>query len=736
MANITDPSIKTVTSCADDDLFYNVDISDTTDSADGSDASITYANLQNQIRDKVTVANVAALQTLTGYSGGDVVFVKNYATAEDRGGGWFWLDATASLGAGAADSGLTFDSDLGTNWYWRRILEAARVTPQMWGAKGDGSTEDTTALNAAFDSLTNANDEVDELFIPKGTYITDGGLELSATDALVRGEGELKLKDSAGTGAGFGILRVSGSRNRVQGITVRGNTANPPSWDPGCCMFVDGNYNVIDNCKFYDARSTGTAGQQDNIRVNGVGNVVSNCYSSNAYNGLYYAGGNASQTQFKNCVGRRGSNTTKGFTASGGDGTTCNYLLLEGLDLDDVLQCDWAAEDSPSVIERLVISNCYVNTSQNVACKVAHARYCHIDNCHFETTKADAEGLTFAERIYDIVITNTYIRGGGGNVASSSHINSFGDAAYKHVNINNFTIENCIIGGTKHDPTTGTWDNNAIEVRAFKHRIINCEISQFANQALYLYPLQQGAINMTTSVATGTPSDNDCYILAAAPSGWGGSPSQYDIAIYNGTSWTLETPEYGMRMWDADTGDFYEFIDSTDGWRALSNDQYGIYVQRTTMTSYKNGTSYAVITTGSVGPAAYATGDNSRYFDNQTINLHSSGTFETTSNDTLRPGLLEPSESYTETSSGALYIRGSSLLDSSGGALTMTLGSGHYVGQFKTIVMTDATASSTVSVTNHETSDPEVFTFDAVDEYLTLVWTGTEWATVSGTATV
>jgi len=76
-------------------------------------------------------------------------------------------------------------------------------------------------------------------------------------------------------------------------------------------------------------------------------------------------------------------------------------------------------------------------------------------------------------------------------------------------------------------------------------------------------------------------------------------------------------------------------------------------------------------------------------------------------------------------------------LDSSGGAVTATLGSAFNVGQMKTIVMTDASNSSTVSVTNHATSDPEVFTFAQVDDTLVLMWVGTEWVTIanSGVAT-
>lgn len=87
------------------------------------------------------------------------------------------------------------------------------------------------------------------------------------------------------------------------------------------------------------------------------------------------------------------------------------------------------------------------------------------------------------------------------------------------------------------------------------------------------------------------------------------------------------------------------------------------------------------------------------------------------------------------TGSPTLTIPGSTALDSSGGAITGTLGSGTYIGQTKVIVMTDATTSSTISITNHETSDPEVATFDAVDEYWYGLWTGTEWATISNTCT-
>jgi hypothetical protein len=68
---------------------------------------------------------------------------------------------------------------------------------------------------------------------------------------------------------------------------------------------------------------------------------------------------------------------------------------------------------------------------------------------------------------------------------------------------------------------------------------------------------------------------------------------------------------------------------------------------------------------------------------------------------------------------------------------TLTLGSGDYMGQTVLVVMSSNTSSktATLSITNHETSDPETLVHDAADEYTLLVWTGTEWATVSKTST-
>jgi hypothetical protein len=69
-------------------------------------------------------------------------------------------------------------------------------------------------------------------------------------------------------------------------------------------------------------------------------------------------------------------------------------------------------------------------------------------------------------------------------------------------------------------------------------------------------------------------------------------------------------------------------------------------------------------------------------------------------------------------------------IDSDGGAVDATLGDGLYIGQIKTFVMSDASTSSTLTVTDHVDDDDEVFTFAQVKDALVLMWNGTNWFTV------
>lgn len=96
--------------------------------------------------------------------------------------------------------------------------------------------------------------------------------------------------------------------------------------------------------------------------------------------------------------------------------------------------------------------------------------------------------------------------------------------------------------------------------------------------------------------------------------------------------------------------------------------------------------------------------------------------------------LVIPTFSETATGTFTCAVDGpqTTVIDSSAGAVTATLPDGLADGQRKKITMSDASNSSTVSVTSHETSSPEVFTFAQVTDVLILEWDASNefWWTV------
>jgi len=75
------------------------------------------------------------------------------------------------------------------------------------------------------------------------------------------------------------------------------------------------------------------------------------------------------------------------------------------------------------------------------------------------------------------------------------------------------------------------------------------------------------------------------------------------------------------------------------------------------------------------------------------------------------------------------------VIDSSGGGGTLTVPDDSVIGRQTRVYMSDATTSTTLSITNHVTSDPETYTFDDVNDYVVLEWTADgEYRTVENTA--
>lgn len=108
----------------------------------------------------------------------------------------------------AEDVGAVTETELTTT------IAGLAVTPQMYGAKGDGTTDDTQALK-------NALAENSAVFLPKGTYLITEPIDLTAGKSLYsyNQEGAIKY-----TGSESVILL--GRRSRVNGIRIYVSNAN------------------------------------------------------------------------------------------------------------------------------------------------------------------------------------------------------------------------------------------------------------------------------------------------------------------------------------------------------------------------------------------------------------------------------------------------------------------------------------------------------------------------------
>lgn len=107
-----------------------------------------------------TLITIAALRVNTASP--SAVNVLNYATSGDNGGGTFWLNTADTT---SHDNGGTIIVDASENRWYRQVT--THITVAMFGAAGDGATDDTMAIQAALNS-TPANGIV---LVPMRQYL-------------------------------------------------------------------------------------------------------------------------------------------------------------------------------------------------------------------------------------------------------------------------------------------------------------------------------------------------------------------------------------------------------------------------------------------------------------------------------------------------------------------------------------------------------------------------------------
>lgn len=185
---------------------------------DASTGEVEYRRLPVTVVD-----SVAALKALSVASvpNGAIIKTRGYYSTADGGAAEYVYNSASS----ATDNGGTVIAP--TTGPGRYLLQFDRViNVRQFGAKGDNTTDDTTALAAA---VTASEDGTYPIYVPRGTYLITSTLNLNGNFLLYgdcQGQGAASIYTGSGSairyaGAGVGIQVNNGTNKQTQQFAIR-----------------------------------------------------------------------------------------------------------------------------------------------------------------------------------------------------------------------------------------------------------------------------------------------------------------------------------------------------------------------------------------------------------------------------------------------------------------------------------------------------------------------------------
>ena len=136
---------------------------------------------------------------------------------------------------------------------------------KTWGAKGDGKTDDTEAFKRILTS------SLKEVFIPAGTYITNGLTIPSGK--IIKGDGKTKSIIKLKNNYGYGLLSINNIRNTT--ITDLTLDSNRDGGTNGHTIRISGCDNVtIKNCNIKNGRTYNIGAQVGIVKDLTIDNCV------------------------------------------------------------------------------------------------------------------------------------------------------------------------------------------------------------------------------------------------------------------------------------------------------------------------------------------------------------------------------------------------------------------------------------------------------------------------------
>ena len=321
--------------------------------------------------------------------------------------------------------------------FFRNILFF--VTPQMFGAKGDGIHDDTDAFRLAIESLQNGG----MLYIPDGTYvISKTGITITNTMSMIGASTQNTIIKSYNTTAN---IVIDADNVTLKNITLDGN-------------------NVLDSTAVSIYKKKNCVIDSLNImNINGIGIGLSNAYKCIVRNcsiiglrGLWPAYWCAYDDDFDGEHGWHIYDNVYAYNI-GLDGIICNDDYVNILNSKFVL-CGTLTPTGGALgacgiytdvnIYKLYINNCICSENSESGIAITRGNFIRISNCMCENNGLAGIGVSDVREV--VIENNTLIQNGNNPTTSNPY-------AWPHSGIC-FTPKSSkvrIVNNASYDPRSG-----------------------------------------------------------------------------------------------------------------------------------------------------------------------------------------------------------------------------------------------------------------------------------------
>jgi len=318
---------------------------------------------------------------------------------------------------------------------------AESVSVNDFGAKGDGSTDDTTSIQNALNSGVKQ-----VVFVPGQTYLINGGLTCSTAGLNIIATGAtIKLKNSASS---LSMLTLSGANSTVNGGTWDGNKANGNSTGD-----VYNSFNIriaADYCTVKNITSINTWG----MSIKGFGNFMSALNNNIKNTGVYgiFFDGSSSVSHYGNRAIGNTIDMSNGII-SGGQNQGQGILFTAGT---GQYQIDWELSDNNITGPQTTVNDQAINLAVRGKNGIVSNNLTRYGAMGF--SEGGEYTVIDGNRFLNLVGVRYGIEPSGGNLVISNNI--VVDADYGMICSNNYNFDNLMITGNNFSVTT-----NAIKLQ-------------------------------------------------------------------------------------------------------------------------------------------------------------------------------------------------------------------------------------------------------------------------------